>query len=56
MPAAVVFGDRPKSSEIFWPGEMDERRAEGAGGDRGGELSLDIMCLDIGPILELSQR
>ena len=43
---AAVFGDRPKSSEIFWPGEKDERRAEGDGGDCEGELSLDMMDLD----------
>ena len=41
-----MLGDRPKSSEIFWPGEKDDRRAEGDEGGCCGELSLDMMYLD----------
>lgn len=43
MPVAAEFGARLKSSDIFWPGEKDERRAEGDGGDCCGKLSFDMI-------------
>ena len=33
-------GERPKSSESFWPGEKEARRFEVAVGVGGGEFSL----------------
>lgn len=33
-------GERPKSSESFWPGEKEARRSDVAVGVGGGEFSL----------------
>ena len=36
----LVGGERPKSSESFWPGENDARRLLDDDGVGGGEFSL----------------
>lgn len=36
------MGDRPKSSENFWPGEKEARRVDDGIGVGGGKFSSDI--------------
>ena len=41
-------GERPKSSESFWPGEKEARRLVVAVGVGGGEFSLLAIWKDVG--------
>ena len=41
-------GERPKSSESFWPGEKEARRLVVAFGVGGGEFSLLDIWNDVG--------
>lgn len=36
----MLGGERPKSSDSFWPGENEGRRVERESGVGGGEFSL----------------
>lgn len=44
----LLGGERPKSSEIFWPGENEARRLVVAVGVGGGEFSLLAIWKDVG--------
>lgn len=44
----LLGGERPKSSEIFWPGEKEARRLVVAVGVGGGEFSLFAIWQDVG--------
>lgn len=41
-------GERPKSSESFWPGEKEARRSVVAVGVGGGEFSLLDIWINVG--------